>query len=324
MYLSDILLYDEELRMEYINVRGLTRSIGILSKTPPCIIEACQEYYRSVSVPLPGKYDFVMVNGEKLRKRELHGMFTVHHRSFLEKERGLQKQMWEEDIVSLDGPEAIYACSSLLHLSSDYYFVLLSILGKVVPHCSRNHAPLCIVRQRVMPKKKIKKEAVQAVLEARGHDIAQISSAVCTIETGEPVFRVRVCPWVNRSKGIFGDPAEVADDAKATVVPARLVRVLVDPAKMKNERVDRKCVRMLYQKCRVFHLSYGKFFPLKPPEVVLGKREGCYCGSHLRFEYQVKSRSSLLTSPSLHARLFSLYLNCIPFLPPSQPTRSSD
>jgi hypothetical protein len=91
MHLPDILLCDEELRMEHVNVRGLARSIGILSKTPPCTIEACQEHYRSVSVPLPGKHDFVMVNGEKLRKRELHGVFTVHHRSFLEKERGLQK-----------------------------------------------------------------------------------------------------------------------------------------------------------------------------------------------------------------------------------------
>jgi hypothetical protein len=49
MQMSDLLLYDEDLQREYINVRGLTRSIGILSKTPAAVIEACQEYYRSMS-----------------------------------------------------------------------------------------------------------------------------------------------------------------------------------------------------------------------------------------------------------------------------------
>ena len=370
MCISDLLLFDEDLQREYINVRGLTRSIGVLSHTPAVVIEACQEYYRSefvfpliyiyiyihitllpciyiyiytyiyiyitllppslslalsysyimhhrsVSVPLPGKYDFVMVNGEKLRKRELHGMFALHHRSFNDDEKKRQKQTWEQDAITLGGPEAIYACSSLLHLAIDYCFVLLSILGTVVQYCSEIHTPLAVVRKRVMPKKKLRKEAVQAVLEARGHDIAQISSDVCSIETGEPVFRVRVHPWVNRSKGIFGYPAEVADEAKATVVPARLVRAMVDPAKIKNERVERKCMRMLYQKCRVFHLSYGKFFPLKPPEVVMGKREGCYCASHLRFEYQVTSLSSMFTRPLFFARLFHLHLNCSPSFPP--------
>ena len=232
---------------------------------------------------------------------ELHGQFNLHHRAFIEQEKKRQRKTWEEDIVSLSGPDSLYACSSLLHLSSDYCFVLVSINGNVQQYCSDIHTPLIIVRHRVMPKKKLRKEAVQAVLQARGLHISEVSSTICKVEPGEAVFCVREHPWINRAKGFFAAPADVTEDAKLTVVPARLVRALVDPSKIKGGRVDRKNMRVLYQECRVSHLSYGKFFSLKPPEVVLGKRAGCYCGYHLRFEYQVVSPLFVfLDPPSLY------------------------
>lgn len=318
MEISDLLLYDEDLQREYINVRGLTRSIGILSKTPAAVIEACQEYYREVSVALPGKFDFVTVNGEQIRKMEMHGQYALHHRAFNEREKKRQKESWEGDTIPVSGPDSLYACSTLLYLSSDYCFLLVSIVGNVVKYNSNLHTPVTIVRKLVLPRKKQRKEAVQAVLEARGVSIDAVSSIVCDIVPGEPVYHVRVQPWVDRRKGIFSGPSDDADDGKASVVPVRLVRALVDPAKIREGRVDRQHMRVLYKKCRVSHLHHGKFFSLKPPEVVLGKRAGFYCGYHLRFEYQVPSFILLCLPPfSLPSPLFlPFFLFSFPPLPP--------
>ena len=90
MQLSDLLKYDEDLKMEFLDIRGLTRTRGILSKTPAHVIDAGQEYYRRVSVAMPGKYDFVVVDGEKIRKRQLSGLFQTHHRAFVKQEKKTQ------------------------------------------------------------------------------------------------------------------------------------------------------------------------------------------------------------------------------------------
>jgi hypothetical protein len=187
------------------------------------------------------------------------------------------------------------------------------IVGKAVECNNTLHTPVKIVRTLVLPRKKQRKEAAQAVLKARGLSSDEVSSLTCKIEPGEPVMCVRVHPWVDRRKGLFACPSNVADDGKATVVPVCLVRALVEPSKIRNCRVDRKCMRVLHQKPRVSHLSHGKFFSLKPSEVALGKRAGCSCGHHLRFEHQAMSPLFVfLYSPSLS--LFPRLFLCLPSL----------
>ena len=291
MQLSDLLKYDEDLKMEFLDIRGLTRTRGILSKTPAHVIDAGQEYYRRVSVAMPGKYDFVVVDGEKIRKRQLSGLFQTHHRAFVKQEKKTQQKEWKEtQLITEANPASgasMYACSTLLSHPGDATFYIVSVVGAVTQYSSNLHQPMRVKRKLVMPKKIQRKEAYQAVLKQQGNDDTYAEKDVCSIEEGEDVVIVGVHPWGNRQKGAFTPAVAAGIGARRVVVPAHLVRFEVNAEKVKEMRIDREHMKDLYHECKAFHVSYGKFYALKPKEVVLSKREGCYCGYHLRYEYQV-------------------------------------
>ena len=55
------LIQSNELRGEYLHLRGLERQKGVLSATPVSTIEEIQHYFHEASTSLPGAHD-VMVN----------------------------------------------------------------------------------------------------------------------------------------------------------------------------------------------------------------------------------------------------------------------
>ena len=100
----------------------------------------------------------------------MHGKFDLHHRASIEQGEKKNIKSWEEDTISLSGPDSLCACSSLLYLSSGHwcFFVLVSINGNAQHCCSDMHTPLITVRRRVScPKKATKRGSPSSASSSR-------------------------------------------------------------------------------------------------------------------------------------------------------------
>ena len=153
------LIQTNELRGEYLQLRGLVRQKGVLSATPVSAIEEIQHYFHEASTALPGAHDVVVNPTDRSEKKQKHALFgpaRKHHERFLHSKRKQQQQQWgQEQIVHFDtGSNVVYAVSTLLHRACDPSFMLVSVLGQArkfnsVDDCVLQVRPLAIYRLRL-------------------------------------------------------------------------------------------------------------------------------------------------------------------------------
>jgi hypothetical protein len=128
------LIQTNELRGEYLQLRGLVRQKGVLSATPVSVIEEIQHYFHEASTALPGAHD-VMVNpadrNEKKQKHALFGPAQKHLEKFLGSKRKQQQEQWKREQIARFDSDAEYAVSTLLHRACDPSFMVVSVRGQV-------------------------------------------------------------------------------------------------------------------------------------------------------------------------------------------------
>ena len=99
------LIQSDDLRGEYIQVRGLKRSEGVLAATSIEDIDTIVSYYRRASVACPGKHDVVTNpdnRSESKQKRNLFGTISSHHRKCVTEMKNEQKLAWAASLLSIE------------------------------------------------------------------------------------------------------------------------------------------------------------------------------------------------------------------------------
>ena len=66
------LIDTDDLRHEFIQTRGMTRKIGVLTKTSVVHLEQAAQYYLKESATCPGKHDVVTNPTDRSEKSDAH------------------------------------------------------------------------------------------------------------------------------------------------------------------------------------------------------------------------------------------------------------
>jgi hypothetical protein len=279
-----------DLQQEFLRIRGVTRSKGVLCKTPVAVIAAIQDYYHEESSANPGKHDKARNPNDRTEVRQTHslyGQLRHHHRKFLRRGQEGQQRVWkwkEDSLAEELVAGQMYAASTMLYRSCDSAFVLVvPVSGGVRKYVPGEDTVIESRQKRSAPRDPQRQRAYQRSLEAIGED-PEYKAASPWVEAETDVVEVYVVEWEDRKKGQFSAQTE-----DIVVVPVHLLQVkveLTDP-QLSNRRVPRKQMRELYERCRVFYVRLAIFATSRPYYIKLGKRESCVCGYHLRWEYLV-------------------------------------
>jgi hypothetical protein len=322
------LIQSDDLRQEFMQIRGLPRGCGILARTPIADIEAAAQYLIGEAAACPGKYDVVTNpenRQEKKGKMALYGMMRAHHRRFNQRKQREQRAEWKQEAESISlQPGQLLACCSLLHGAGNTSFIVVEALGSSpVQFDPQRHQALQVERARSGPRLLRRKQAFGAAVAAGGGSQRTIISDICAIAPEEIVIEVIEHIWVNRQKGDFRDSTKTigsffkpAAPQPITAVPVHLIRAQLDREKLsaspisadgtsgKNAlRIQRKYRQGLQQKCSVFWMCYGIFTRSRPYFVQLGQKEVCVCPYHLRWQHMVLGLRSHLQSKLVSAAL---------------------